>query len=94
MVVQVTVSAGEDVEVVASGSAKAGKSKSKLAKKRQTIDADGSAKLKLKAKKKNAAKKINAALDDGEKGKAKLTVTVTDAAGNELTAKPKVKLKG
>ena len=94
VVVQVTVSAGEDVKVVASGSAKAGKSKSKLAKKKKTIDADGSAKLKLKAKKKNAAKKINAALDDGTKGKAKLTVTVTDAAGNELTKKPKVKLKG
>jgi Tol biopolymer transport system component len=57
-----------------------------------TISANGTAKLKFKFKKKTL-KKIKKQLEKGEKPKAAIAVTFTDAAGNQATASKTVKLK-
>jgi hypothetical protein len=55
--------------------------------------ADAGPGLKLKPKKAKAAKKIRRALKRGRKPRAKLTVKLTDEAGNSESTRLKVKLK-
>ena len=94
VVITVLAGADEDVKATGSGSVKAGKAKSKLKKVTKTVTGGKLAKLKLVPKSKKASKAIAAAIKDGKKGKAKLKVTLTDPAGNTVTEKPKVTLKG
>jgi predicted outer membrane repeat protein len=89
IVVKVKVGAAEDATAAAKG--KIGKAKLKTAT--TEVDAGETMTLKLKPKGKKTSKKLANELDKGKKLRAKLKVTITDAAGNSETARPKVKLK-
>jgi hypothetical protein len=89
IVVKVKVGAAEAATAMAKG--KIGKAKLKPASK--PIAAGETTVLKLKPKGKKTSKKLAKALDKGKKLKAKLSVTITDGAGNTETKRPKVKLK-
>jgi len=89
--VSVRIRAQEKMTVQASGIVKAGPAY-KLKTKTKSVGSGKTKTLKLKPKKKDA-KKIAKALKNGKKAKAKLTVKLTDEAGNKKTEKLAVKLK-
>ncbi|MGI9557720.1 MAG: hypothetical protein ACR2N5_07250, partial [Solirubrobacterales bacterium] len=100
--VKVKVTVDEAATILATGTIKvpkvkgastaAKKKKSKLKKKSK--DAVGGKKVVLKLKlRKNAKKLTKKAHKKGKKAKAKVKITATDPAGNESTAKRKIKLK-
>jgi hypothetical protein len=89
--VEATVNAGETLTVDVSGKVKVGKDSYSLRPLTRTATAASSLTLKLKPAKKDAGK-IADALVDGDKAKAKLTVSLSDAAGNQATQPLKVKL--
>jgi 6-phosphogluconolactonase (cycloisomerase 2 family) len=88
--VAVKAGAEENVELLASGSAKFKGVKGKVALKKAkgSAEAGKTKTLKLKAKKKAQGKAVV-----GAKGKAKVSVKLTDEAGNVVTKKVSVKLK-
>lgn len=88
----VKAGAAEDVKIKAGGAVKLGKKKIALKTLSVRAPADEQLKLKLNPKGKSGSKKILKALARGEKAKASLSVTLTDAAGNSVTKKPKVTL--
>ena len=90
MVITVKAGAGEAVTLKATGSAKFKKTKGKLSLKPVSGKASaGTLKvLKLGAKNKKKARKAI-----GRKGKATITVKLTDAVGNTATKKITVQLK-
>ncbi len=99
--VEVTAKSDEAVDAVAKGklSVKGGSKSSKVAlksfslkKSKKSLAADKKKTLKLKLSKK-AFKSAKASLPEGGKGTAKLTVKVTDDAGNQTVKKRTVKLK-
>jgi hypothetical protein len=92
IVVKVKVKAKEQLTANASGKVKVKKKTYKLKPKTKSVGSGKSEKLKLKLKKKDA-KKIAKALKQGKKATAKLTVKLSDEAGNTKTEKLKVKLK-
>jgi 6-phosphogluconolactonase (cycloisomerase 2 family) len=88
--VKIKAGCNEDCTVKASGKIKiAGEGKFNL--KRASASRAGGSKATLKLKLSGKARK---AAKDASKGKAKVEVTATDKAGNEATAKAKVKLRG
>ena len=91
IVVTVKVKARERLTAKASGEIKVNPTY-KLRPKKVQVAAGKSKTLKLKPKKK-AARKIATALKRGEKAKAKLTVKLTDLAGNTETEKLRVRLR-
>ena len=91
IVVRVKLKAKEQLTVKASGMVKVDPTY-KLRPKKVQVAAGKTKTLKLKPKKK-AARKIAAALKRGEKAKAKLTVKLTDLAGNRETERLRVGLK-
>lgn len=92
IVVKVKVKAGEKLTAVAKGKVKAGGKSYKLGKLTRTVKPKAK-KLKLKPKRSSQARKIAAYLATGSKAKARLTVKLTDDAGNAKTQKLRVKLK-
>ena len=101
--VKVKVSCDEDCSVEGPGTIKvpkvtgsaasvAGKKKFKLKKATAELQAGETVTLTLKLKSK-AKKQLKKALKKGEKSTAKVTVTATDSAGNDDSAKRKVKVK-
>lgn len=93
VVITATAGAAEAVTISAQGSIKLGKKKFGLKKLTKQAAADQQLTLKLKPKGKSAAGKILAALADGTKAKASVSVTFTDGAGNTKTEKVSVQLK-
>ena len=91
IVVRVKVKAKEQLTAKASGKIKVNPTY-KLRPKKVQVAAGKTKTLKLKPKK-ATAKKIATALKRGEKAKAKLTVKLTDRAGNSETEKLRVRLK-
>ncbi len=92
VLIVVKAGAAEDVKIKAGGAVKLGKKKIALKTLSVRAPADEQLKLKLNPKGKSGSKKILKALARGEKAKASLSVTLTDAAGNSVTKKPKVTL--
>ena len=92
IVVKVKVKAKEQLTAKASGKVKVNPTY-KLKPKKAQVAAGETKTLKLKPKKKGQAKRIAAALKRGKKATAKLTVKLTDLAGNSETEKLRVKLK-
>jgi hypothetical protein len=92
IVVRVKVKAKEQLTAKASGTVKVNPSY-KLKSKKAQVAAGNTKTLKLKPKKEGQAKRIAAALKQGEKATAKLTVKLTDPAGNSETEKLSVRLK-
>ena len=91
---EVKLGAGEDISAVATAEVKLEGSKKKRPMTSGSKDiASQEGTLKLKPKRKSDERKIVKALKRGDKVKAKVTVTVTDAAGNEASKKLDVKLK-
>jgi predicted outer membrane repeat protein len=93
--VKVVVKAGADevVDLLASGTVKAGKKSYKLKdKKAGDVAAGKTKKLTLKPKGKKAKQKIADVIADGKKAKATVDVTFTDGAGNTDTDRVKVTL--
>jgi 6-phosphogluconolactonase (cycloisomerase 2 family) len=87
--VKVTVACDEACTVELSGTAKPqGSKRGKLGAKTAELTSAGSATLTLKPK-----GKLKRRLKDAGKGKASVSATATDAAGNEADASRKVKLK-
>lgn len=93
VVILVKAGAAEEVTIEAEGSVKYGKKKTALKKLTKQAAAGKRITLKLKPKKKSASKKILGALANGEKAKASISVTLTDAEGADATKKVSVKLK-
>ena len=93
IIVQAKVKAGENLDAEGSGTVKVGKKSYKLKKQTKSVSSGSSKTLKLKPKKSKDAKKIAKALKQGKKAKAKLTVKLTDEAGNSKSTKLSVKLK-
>ncbi len=91
--VKVKTEAGEDVTATGEGKIVVGKESYKLADVSKDVNAGAKKTLKLKPKKSKDKREIAKALKDGKKAKAKLTITLTDALGNDVTETPKVKLK-
>ena len=91
IVVRVKLRAKEQLTAKATGEIKVNPTY-KLKSKKVSLDAGETKTLKLKPKK-TKAKKIAAALNRGEKAKAKVTVKLTDLAGNRETEKLRVRLK-
>jgi len=87
IVVKANVSAGEDLSATGKGKIKVAKRSYKLKKASKSVSSGKSKNLKLKPKKSKHAKKIAKALKRGKKAKAKLTVKLTDEAGNKRTTK-------
>ena len=87
----VLVSAGERVDVHAGGKLKPGKKSVALATSDATADAGSPLTLRL-APVASGARKVKKALKARKKVKATITVTVTDAGGNEQTTQLRVKL--
>ena len=92
IVVKVKVKAKERLTAKASGKIKV-KPTYKLKPKKVQVAGGKTKTLKLKPKKEGQAKRIAAALKQGEKATAKLTVKLTDHAGNSETEKLSVRLK-
>ncbi len=92
IVVKATVIADENLTANASGAIKAGKSY-KLRPQSKTLSSGQSAALTLKPAKSKDTKKIAKALKKGKKAKAKLSVKLTDGAGNTKTTKLSMKVK-
>ena len=92
IVVKVKVKAKEQLTAKASGKIKI-KPTYKLKSKKAQVAGGKTKTLKLKPKKKGQAKRIVGALKRGKKATAKLTVKLTDVAGNSETEKLRVKLK-
>ena len=92
--VTLDVSAGEAVDVLATGKVKAGKKSYGLKQAATDLTAGETETLTLKPNGKKATKKIVKFLAKGKKAKANLTAVFTDAAGNEVTDTAKAKLKG
>ena len=92
IVVKARVSASEDLSATGSGKIKIAKKSYKLKKQTKRVSPGSSKNLKLAPKKKHG-KKIANALKQGKKATAKLTVKLTDEAGNRKSEKLKVKLK-
>ena len=93
IVVKAKVKAEEDLEARGKGQARVGKRAYPLRPVTKNVTSGSSKTLKLKPKKKKDARKIAKTLKKGKKAKAKLTVKLSDEAGNEKTEKLKVKLK-
>ena len=93
IVVEAKVTAGEDLDAEASGKVKLGKKAYKLKPLSKSVSSGKKKTLKLKPKKSKDAKKIAKALKQGKGAEAKLTVRLTDEAGNKKRTKLKVKLK-
>ena len=91
--VKVVAGADEAVEALASGEVKAGKKSYTLKDVGAAVDAGKTKTLTLKPKSKKGSKKIAKVLAAGKKAKAKLTIVLTDAAGNEDTINAKATLK-
>jgi len=91
--VKVVAGADEAVEALASGEVKAGKKSYPLKDVGAAVDAGKTKTLTLKPKSKKGSKKIAKVLAAGKKAKAKLTIVLTDAAGNEDTINAKATLK-
>ncbi len=87
------VEALEDLRADGKGKIKRGKKSYKLKRRTKSVSSGSSKELRLKPKKSRDAKKIAKALKKGKKAKAKLSVKLTDGAGNERTEKLSVKLK-
>jgi hypothetical protein len=92
IVVKVKVKAKERLTAKARGKIKLNPSY-KLKPKAVEVAAGETKTLKLEPKKEAQANKIAGALDEGERAKAKLTVTLTDQAGNSETETLRVRLK-
>ena len=93
IVVKAKAKAEEDLEAKATGKVKVGKQSNKLKKQTKSVSSGSSKNLKLKPKKSKDARKIAKALKKGKEAKAKLTVKLTDEAGNKKSQKLSVKLK-
>jgi len=93
IVVEAKVKAEENLTAKASGKVKVKQKSYKLKPQTKGVASGNKKTLKLKPKKSMDAKKIAKALRRGKKATAKLEVKLTDEAGNQKTAKPKVKLK-
>ncbi len=93
IIVKAKVGANEDLDAKASGKVKLGKKSYKLKPASKSVSSGKQKNLKLKPKKSKDAKKIAKALKQGKKAKAKLTVKLTDEAGNKKTEKLSVRLK-
>ncbi|MGB6423676.1 MAG: hypothetical protein WBF18_00200 [Solirubrobacterales bacterium] len=93
IVVKAKVKADEDLRAKATGKVKVKKKTYKLKPQTEAVGSGQSKTLKLKPKKSKDAKKIAKALKKGKKAKAKLTVKLTDDAGNKKTTKLSIKLK-
>jgi hypothetical protein len=91
--VKAKVKAQEDLVAKGNGQIKVHKRSYALRPITKTVSSGKSKTLKLKPKKSKDAKKIAKALKKGKKAKAKLTVKLTDEAGNKKTTKLSVKLK-
>jgi hypothetical protein len=91
--IKVKVAAGEDLEAKGTGKVKVKKSSYKLKTETKSVSEGKKKILKLKPKKSKDAKKIAKALKQGKKAKAKLTVKLTDEAGNSKSTKLSVTLK-
>jgi predicted outer membrane repeat protein len=94
IVIVIKAGAKEKVTALAKGEVDVKKKSYKLKQLKKKIAATKTAKLKLKLKKHSDGAKIADALDSREKVAARLKVKLTDHAGNSITKKPKVKLKG
>jgi hypothetical protein len=94
IVVKATVNGAEALTALATGKIRAGKDSYALKPLTKSVAAGTPAILKLKPAKAKDGGEIAAALDDGKKAKAKLTVELTDAAGNLTSEALSVKLKG
>jgi len=90
--VTVVVSAGERVDVEATGKLKAGKKAVPIAPATGSADSGSPLTLQL-VPTASGARKVKKVLKARKKVKATVTVTVTDAGGHEQTAQLKVKLK-
>jgi hypothetical protein len=93
IVVKAKAKAKEDLTAKGKGRVKVKKKTYKLKPVTKSVSSGSSKNLKLKPKKSEDAKKIAKALKQGTKAKAKLTVKLTDEAGNTKTEKLSVKLK-
>jgi hypothetical protein len=93
VVVKVKAKAKEDLDAKATGKVKVGKKSYKLKPLTKSVSSGDSKNLKLKPKKSKDKKKIAKALKKGKKAEAKLTVKLTDEAGNNKTEKLSVGLK-
>ena len=89
--VAVEVSAGKDLDYRAAGVIRVNRTY-RLKHKVGTVEAGESETLRLRPKPK-AAKKVAGALRRGKKAEAKVSVKLTDAAGNSETEKLRVRLK-
>ena len=89
--VAVEVAAGKDLDYRAAGAIQVNRTY-RLKPKRGKVDAGESETLRLRPKPK-AAKKVAGALRRGRKTEAKVSVKLTDAAGNSETEKLRVRLK-
>ena len=87
IVVKVKVKAKEDLKAKASGKVKVKRKSYKLQPQTKSVSEGKKKTLKLKPKKRKDAKKIFKALKKGKKAKAKLTVELTDEAGNKKLVK-------
>ncbi len=94
IVVKVKVQANEDLSADASGKVKLRKTTYKLKPQSKSVASGEQKTLKLKPKKGKDAKKIAKALKKGKKANAKLTVELSDGAGNAESEKLSVTLKG
>ena len=93
IIVKAKVTAGENLDAEGNGRVKVGKRSYALKPQSKSVFSGSSKNLKLKPKKSKDAKKIAKALKKGKKAKAKLTVKLTDEAGNTKTEKLSVRLK-
>jgi hypothetical protein len=89
--ISVEVAAGKDLEYRATGRIRADRAY-RLKPRVGTVDAGDSETLRLRPKKK-AARRVAGALKRGERGRAKVSVRLTDADGNSETEKLRVRLK-
>jgi hypothetical protein len=96
IVVKVRVSAEEQLTAAAGGKAKIDKHKTSytLAPRTESVGAGETEKLKLGLKRNRNEPRIAKALEQGKTAKAKLTVKLTDEAGNTAARQLSVKLKG
>ncbi len=93
IVVAVKVRAKEKLKAKATGSVKAKSRSYKLKPVSKSVSNGKKTTVKLKPKKSKDAKKIAKALKKGSKGKAKIKVVLSDAAGNSKKTRLAVKLK-
>ena len=92
--IKLELGCNEPCAALAGGVIVVGPSRFALTKPRADLPANGSVILKLVPKGKKAQRALLDLLASGARGKAKIDVTFTDAAGNSAEQKAKVKLKG